>query len=239
MTGERARNEIFARVRRAGAGRSPAEIARELEGIDTGPPPRPASANLAEAFLARVLRNGGSVDLGGNRSGAVEAVAGYLRAQFRSGRLVASNDARLAALPWREAGLLPRFGGARDGDLAAISYARLGVAETGSVVTFTGRDNPGSHHLLPEAHIVLVDLADLVASLEQAWGRIREEMAARGRPRGIHFIAGPSSTADVEAQLVLGAHGPRRWHVVLVGDVPRDSLERARSLADPANQSGV
>lgn len=241
MTDNRARSEILARVRRAGAGRAPDEIARELAGLDTGPPPRTVSDDPATAFLYQVLRNGGSAALGGNRSQVVQAVGRYLREQFRSSRLVASNDTRLAAMPWRDAGLLPRFGGARDGDDAAVSYARLGVAETGAVVTYTGRDNPGCHNLLPQAHIVLLDIDDLYATLEQAWNRIRGDMNQRGRPRGVNFIAGPSSTADVEAKLVLGAHGPRLWHVVLVGDVPEENLDRARSLAagPGGNQSGV
>jgi L-lactate dehydrogenase complex protein LldG len=102
----------------------------------------------------------------------------------------------------------------------ALSFARLGVAETGAIVTFTGKANPATNNLLPEHHIVLIDTADVVATLEEAWLRIAEETQKTGRPRGINFIAGPSSTADIEGQLVYGAHGPRRWHVILLGRIP-------------------
>lgn len=231
MTEDRARTEILARVRRASQGRPAAEIARELAALETGPPPLPDSPDIATAFLARVLRNGGSVDLARDRLEAVQAVARFLRERFYNNRLVAGNDARLAALPWQEAGVLPRYGGARDGDTTAISYARLGVAETGAVATLTGRANPAAHNLLAEAHLVLVDVGDLCDTLEEAWARLREAMMAGKRPRGVNFIAGPSSTADVEASLVRGAHGPRQWHVILVGDVPPENLSAARALA--------
>ena len=37
-------------------------------------------------------------------------------------------------------------------------------------------------------------------------------------PRAINIVSGPSRTADVEQTIQLGAHGPRRLHVLLLGD---------------------
>ena len=67
--------------------------------------------------------------------------------------------------------------------------------ETGAVVTYTGKGNPCANHLLPEHHLVLVDVNDLVLNLEQAWEKINGDLGKDGRPRGINMIAGPSSTA--------------------------------------------
>jgi L-lactate dehydrogenase complex protein LldG len=239
VTDSEARREILARVRRTCAGRSPEDIARERAQLASGPPPILESDDAATTFLTRVLANGASAGLAADRSAVVAAIAQFLREHFHSNRLVVAHEPRLAALPWREAGVLPRFGGARDGDEAALSYAALGVAETGAVVTYTGRANPAAHHLLAVAHIALVDVADLYLTLEQSWERIRADMAQAGRPRGINFIAGPSSTADVEAQLVRGAHGPRALHVMLVGEVPPQTLETARTLAGGPDYSGI
>jgi len=229
-----ARTEVLARVRGASRG-SPADaVRRELTSMGSAPAADLPATDLATAFLVNVLRNRGTVDCARNRSEAVKAIGDYLYRQLRSQRIVAGSDPNLAAMPWRDSGLLPRFGELEPGAPAALSYARLGVAETGAVVTFTGKGNPAANNLLPEYHIVLVASGTLVPTMEEAWNRIREEEAATGRPRGINFIAGPSSTADIEGQLVYGAHGPHSWHVVLMGEeVPADALERAREIAGP------
>jgi L-lactate dehydrogenase complex protein LldG len=224
-----ARSEIFARLRAASERASAERIQLDRQALGSAPAPALPAPELCQAFLANVLKNRGSVDCADNRSTAVKAIGHYLYTHFHSHRLVAGNDPRLAAMPWRDGGVLPRFGSLEAGEPVALSYARLGVAETGAVVTWTGRANPAANNLLPEHHIVLVDAADLVATLEQAWERTNAELEKNGRPRGINFIAGPSSTADIEGQLVYGAHGPRNWHVILLGNVPTNALELARA----------
>ncbi|MDO8861268.1 lactate utilization protein [Haliea sp. E1-2-M8] len=231
---ESPRSEIMARLRAAaGASASattPEQIARELAALGFASAAVLPAADTCIAFMANVLANKGSVELAADRAEAVRVVGRYLYNRFRTHKLVAGNDPRIAAMPWRDAGVLPRFGAAENGDGAALSYARLGVAETGAVVTWTGRANPGRNNLLPEDHLVLINREDVVATLEDAWLRIRQELPAGSWPRGINFIAGPSSTADVEAQLVMGAHGPRRWHVILVGATPAEALAEAKVL---------
>ena len=226
-----ARSQLFAKLRGCSSGTPAAELERELLAMGRAPAAALPSPDLCAAFLANVLKNQGTVDCAGNRSETVKAVGQYVYQHFRSHRLVASNDSRLAAMPWREAGVLPRFGSVEPGEPVALSFARLAIAETGSIITWTGKANPAANNLLPEHHLVLVDSADLVSTMEQAWDSINQEMAKTGRPRGINFIAGPSSTGDIEGQLVYGAHGPRSWHVILMGDVPMTALDEARDLA--------
>jgi L-lactate dehydrogenase complex protein LldG len=226
-----ARSQLFAKLRGCSSGTPAAELERELLAIGRAPAAALPSPDLCAAFLANVLKNQGTVDCAGNRSETVKAVGQYVYQHFRSHRLVASNDSRLAAMPWRDAGVLPRFGSVEPGEPVALSFARLAIAETGSIITWTGKANPAANNLLPEHHIVLVDRADLVTTMEQAWDSINQEMTKTGRPRGINFIAGPSSTGDIEGKLVYGAHGPRSWHVILMGDVPLTALDEARDLA--------
>ncbi|MEZ5571338.1 MAG: lactate utilization protein [Halioglobus sp.] len=226
-----ARSEIFAKLHDPDRAASAERIQLDRQLLGSAPCPAAPSEELCQAFLINVLKNRGSVDCAANRSEAVKAVGHYLYTHFRSYRLVAGNDPRLAAMPWRDAGVLPRFGVLEEGETVALSFARLGVVETGAVVTWTGRANPAANNLLPEHHLVLVDSADLVPTLETAWDRINRDQAANGRPRGINFIAGPSSTADIEGQLVYGAHGPRHWHVILVGQIPPDTLALAQAAA--------
>lgn len=224
-----ARSDIFAKLRAISRAGSAQAIAQEYQALGSAAAPTLAAAELCQAFLVNVFKNQGSVDCVSNRAEAVKAIGLYLYTHFRSHRLVAGNDPRLAAMPWRDAGVLPRFGSLEAGEPAALSYARVGVAETGAVVTWTGKANPAANNLLPEHHIVLVDKTDLVTSMEKAWDRINAEWEKSGRPRGINFIAGPSSSADIEGQLVYGAHGPRRWHVILLGTIAPNTLELVRA----------
>jgi len=236
MTPDDAQTELMAKLRRVCKQVSPEQIKSELRHLGRAPVPQPAQ-ELCENFLINVLKNQGTIDCAANRSEAVKSIANYLHEHFRSRKLVAGNDPRLAAMPWRDGGVLPRFGAAEQDYAnaqtpASLSYARLGVAETGSIVTFTGKSNPAANNFLVESHIVLLDVADLVANFEEAWNRISATFDDEGRPRGINFISGPSSTADIEAQLVAGAHGPRDWHVILMGEVPNAAQDNARSYVE-------
>jgi L-lactate dehydrogenase complex protein LldG len=228
-----ARSEVFARVRHASLTAEPGRIEGELRALGQAPAAALPCEDLATAFLVNVLKNMGTIDCAPDRSGAVAAVGKYLYDQYRTHRLVASNDQRLAALPWRDAGVLPRFGALEPGEPVAMSYARLGIAETGAVVTFTGKANPAANNLLAENHIVLVDSADLVVDMEAGWAQIDSLIAKEGRPRGINFIAGPSSTGDIEGKIVQGAHGPRQWHVILLTDAAEERLSEAQALFNP------
>jgi len=38
-------------------------------------------------------------------------------------------------------------------------------------------------------------------------------------PRSINFITGPSRSGDIEQTLQLGAHGPRRLHILIVDEL--------------------
>jgi len=70
----------------------------------------------------------------------------------------------------------------------------------------------------------------IVGAYEEAWDLLRDELAAPAGgmlPRNVMLVTGPSRSADIESVLELGAHGPRRLHVVLVDDDPA-------ALADPA-----
>lgn len=226
-----ARTAIFARLRHACQSGDAADIDSALPATADAPGAPLPSEDLATAFLANVLNNQGTVECVANRSAAVKALADYVYRHFRSHRLVAGNDANLAAMPWREAGVLPRFGSIEPGEPVALSYALLGIAETGATALQVGKANPAVNNFLSEHHLVLVDSSRLVATMEDAWPRLRQEMGKSGRPRGFNFIAGPSSTGDIEGQLVYGAHGPRNWHVILMGDTPAAALEDARALA--------
>ena len=75
---------------------------------------------------------------------------------------------------------------------------------------------PVTLNLLADTEIVVLRESTIVGAYEEAWDRVRAEIGAM--PRNVMLVTGPSRSADIEQTLELGAHGPRRLHVVLVGD---------------------
>jgi L-lactate dehydrogenase complex protein LldG len=64
---------------------------------------------------------------------------------------------------------------------------------------------------------VVVDAKDIAGDYETVWQRVRESFGIGHLPRAINMITGPSRSADIAQILILGAHGPRRLHVLVVG----------------------
>ncbi len=144
-------------------------------------------------------------------------VARFLRASNAAATLRMGADPRLAAMPW-DGTALDIADGASDGhDANAVSMALAGIAETGTVVLVSGADNPTTLNFLPDNHIVVVKREDVVADYEAAFARLRAGYGKGGAPRTVNFVTGPSRSADIEQTLLLGAHGPRRLHIVIAG----------------------
>lgn len=110
--------------------------------------------------------------------------------------------------------VLPRP--AQDGDDASLVEAFCGIAETGTLMLFSGQDRPTGQHFLPETHIVLLRRSGILGAYEEAWERLRAR--GEGMPRSLNLITGPSRSADIEQKLQMGAHGPRRLVILLLND---------------------
>ena len=146
------------------------------------------------------------------------AIAGYLRSANLPMRLRMGDDARLAALPWStEPALTCEKGRALPTDEVSLSHAVAGVAETGTLVMASGPANPVTLNYLPETHIIVVRAADITGAYETAFDRVRALFGRGTLPRTLNLISGPSRTADIGGRLVVGAHGPRRLCVIMVG----------------------
>ncbi|MFK7830735.1 MAG: lactate utilization protein C [Congregibacter sp.] len=209
--------EVLTRIFRASERADAETISAELNSLQPSPLAEASRESLLESFVANLRRNGCSCDICDDRSAAVAQISEFVAARHGQRRVVTGYDPRLAALPWRDAGLLPRFGTAQTGDAVAVTYAHLAIAETGSMAIMLNRNNPASNNLLPEDHVILVNQSDLRYSLENLWQEPSLQ-SSDTRPRGIMLISGPSSTADIGMQLVHGAHGPKALHVVVLTD---------------------
>ena len=200
-------------------------IAAELSAIGEAPAPNIPQEAFLKHFLQRLKRNEIEVQTATGRSEAVKRIARFIYAEHNSYRAVAGFDGRLAAMPWRDGGVLLRFGVATADDPVCISYAHCGVAETGSLLLYSNRDNPAANTWLCRHHIVLMEAATLVGTLEDAWAVVRQHTGAATPQRGTHLISGPSGTGDIARHMVTGAHGPQRLIVILLGHLDTDLLE--------------
>jgi L-lactate dehydrogenase complex protein LldG len=145
------------------------------------------------------------------------AIARFLRSTNLPLRVRVGDDAYLRELDWEQEPALERLSGpARGDDEVGLSHATAAVAETGTLVMASGPDNPVTINYLPETHIVVVEDKALVGGYESAWEKIRARFGRRAMPRTVSFVSGPSRSADIGGQLVMGAHGPRRLCVILV-----------------------
>lgn len=183
--------------------------------------PIPARSRLDHAgqvalFVANVEKEFGTVARVEDQAAVPSAVADYLAAQNLPSQFVIAPHPRLREIDWSSRPLLRfREGRAEASDVVAIQHGFAGIAETGTLMLPSAPQRPTTLNLLAEAAIVVLRADRVVGAYEEAWDLLRAELP--GMPRNVMLVTGPSRSADIEQTLELGAHGPRRLHVVLVG----------------------
>jgi len=232
------RDTILARIRAATAGAT-AEATEWLAARPRGPRPARAADDPLERFAAEA-RAAGSTVAGPVPPEAVPAeIAKWLVSENLPARLAASPDPALDRYPWSSRPLLTlERRRAEPEDRVALTPCFAGVAETGTLAMLSGPERPVTLNFLPEAHIALVCTRDLAGAYEDLWERVR---AAGDPPRTVNLITGPSRSADIGQELRMGAHGPRRLHIVLVDDEQAANIvddEQAENIDDDEQAAG-
>ncbi len=212
------REAILSRIRKArGVAAEPtgAEQAR----IEAHLRARPISTrpslewNPLERFREQCVRMSSTVDDVATMSEVPAAVARYLSSAKLPMQAVAWPG--IAALDWSASGVAVEGRPAGGDDLVGITGVHLAIAETGTLMFLSSPTTYAATSLLPETHIAVVPVGVIVPAMEEAWDRTRRETG--DLPRAVNFVSGPSRTADIEGQLQIGAHGPFRVHVIVVG----------------------
>lgn len=219
-----AREAILARI----AG----QLGKPAESAGLGAAPARATIPAAEryeAFRARLESVGGRVQRVADLAAARAALLAILRASGAR-RLFVSD----AALVGRLVGGIPRelelelvgpFD-PRARQLEAevgLSTAQWGLAETGTLVLESARENHRQASLLPPIHVVLLPAEAILGTLGEGLAAVQDGAPGSTRrpaSRTITFITGPSRTADIELTLVVGVHGPGALHVLVLDSVP-------------------
>ncbi len=98
-----------------------------------------------------------------------------------------------------------------------LSRAVAGVAETGTLALASGPDNPVTLGFVPDTHIVVLRADTVVGRYEEACAMVVAETGGV-MPRTLNLVTGASRTGDIGGKIVMGAHGPRRLAIFLLGN---------------------
>jgi L-lactate dehydrogenase complex protein LldG len=177
---------------------------------------------LVSRFVANVEKEFGTVARVPDLAGVPGAVAAYLSAQNLPTEIAVAPHPELRAIPWGDWPLLSlREGRAVASDLVCVTQGYAGIAETGTLMLPSGPERPTTLNLLGDTAIVVLRASRVVGPYEDAWDWLRarvDPVSGGFMPRNVMLVTGPSRSADIESVLELGAHGPRRLHIVLVED---------------------
>ena len=213
---ENARNAILQRLQ--GAERNSAMPRPDL------PPLRELSldaSQLKEQFMARFELQGGIGYEVPDREALYQRLADIFEAEVIT-RAMTGEDAVLSTLDldqWRERSGVEIVHPSEYPDRraytravfdevqAGITGATFAVAESGTIITAHDRTQARLVSLAPLVHVVVVPAAHIIATYEVAM----ETLFGDGRrPSQVTFITGPSMTADIQATMFKGMHGPQK-----------------------------
>ena len=213
---ESARERILGAIRSAGLSQQPDSTDTRRPELQLTPPPDDPEI-LVERFMSLAGEEAATSERVADAADVPAAVLRYLQTQQLDLRLITTGNAGPPAIDWASAAELDYLPGpvGTDGD-TVVTGCYAGVAEAGAIVTLSSSDHPSEFNFLAATHIVIVQASEIVACFEDLWSRLRVDFPDNW-PRMMNFIVGPSRTADLGVPSRLGAHGPARVHIVVVG----------------------
>jgi L-lactate dehydrogenase complex protein LldG len=216
MTG--ARDGILATLRRSLGREGPLEgpAVQTLKERMAAPPilVQPALAEETTAhFITRLQAAGGTLVRVPTLAELAGEILGYLDRHRLPHQLRCSGDPVVAGIRW-PATLHLEEGPTRSQGNTSLTGVFAAVAETGSLVLLSGPRHPTTLNFLADDHVAVVLRSQILTHLEAVFAALRR--CQTGLPRTVNIITGPSRTGDVEQTLQIGAHGPKRLHVILV-----------------------
>ncbi len=186
--------------------------------IVVAPEKSPFANSPAERFKEALEIIGGNCTIVNNECEAAAIINAIIAAKSVNRAAVSDSFLveKVAALFETNAELLRNWSAAElfDCDLG-ITGAQWAIAETGTLVLESDRENHRLASLVPAIHICLIN----AVCIRQTLGEILSltgENGQEGLSRTITFITGPSRTSDIELTLAIGVHGPAELHVIVV-----------------------
>ena len=145
---------------------------------------------------------------------------------YGGGRVIFSNDPRFEALnvlpvfeqyehlKWQPTNSKQTIDFAEQANVGIV-MSDMTLAESGTIMVQASPEVGRTISFLPENSIAIIPKSSIVPRMTQATQYLREQPHVASC---INFITGPSNSADIEMNLVVGVHGPVRMTYILVDD---------------------
>ena len=234
-----ARDRILSRLKDAGSGSGDStgcndSVTQHMQGRQRHTPPTwPDMGNDTERLISQMEKVQITLTRLQTAKEIPQAVEEYRRENQIGGELIISPVlAGNSDMQWDEhvkSGIARDVispGGSSPAEVTSVTPCLCAVAESGTIVTASGDGTPSTLNFLPDNHVVVLHENQIVRYLEDAFSSMRDMNAPAVEskdndqetavPRALNLITGPSRTADIEQTIELGAHGPKRMHVMLV-----------------------
>ena len=99
-----------------------------------------------------------------------------------------------------------------------ITSADFCLADTATLVMRTRPGQARAVSLVPSIHVAVIELSQVIADLKELYALLKwdPQISKEGLTNCMTLISGPSKTADIEATMVHGAHGPREVYLFVI-----------------------
>lgn len=101
-----------------------------------------------------------------------------------------------------------------------LTISEMTLAESGTVVLLSDKNKGRTVSFLPATYIALIPKSTIVPRITQAARKLREmHLSGKQVASCVNFITGPSNSADIELNLVVGVHGPVKATYIVIEDL--------------------
>ncbi len=165
-------------------------------------------------FLSKLKDVGATVSIISNTNELVKEVHQYVAKNQIKTTVTIPENSTLQDIDWNEADVTTQYDA--ESLIVSVTNASMGIEETGTLVLLSSPSSPTGMNFLPEHHLIVLNSTNIVKSMEDVWKLLRADK--RELPRTINLITGPSRTADIEYEIEIGAHGPKKLHVIIINE---------------------